>query len=472
MNRIKNLQRGYLLVQAIIFGTIGLVVLGGLINWGASNIKLSRYLNAREQSLALAEAGADYYRWHLAHSPTDFQDGTGEAGPYTHPFYDKNGEEIGEFVLEITPPVIGSTIVVIRSTGRTKGEFEIERTIETKLAIPSWAKYAVVANDDMRFGEGTEVFGPIHSNGGIRFDGLAHNLVTSARSTYNDPDHTGVNEYGVHTHRAPVDYLPPNNLSTRSDIFAAGREISVPAIDFVGLSSDLADIKTKAKTADGLYLPHSGSLGYYLVFKINDTVDVYKVTSLEAAPSGCSSSQSGWGTWSVKRKTFLANYTFPTNGLIFIEDNIWVAGQIEGARLTIASARFPESVTTNTNITIVEDLKYSYFDGRDTLALIAQNDINIGLKSEDNLDIHAALMAKNGRVGRHYYSSACGAEYKRSSLNLLGLIATNGRYGFAYVDGTGYNQRNLNYDGNLLYSPPPSFPLTSDQYQTISWREI
>jgi hypothetical protein len=51
------------------------------------------------------------------------------------------------------------------------------------------------------------------------------------------------------------------------------------------------------------------------------------------------------------------------------------------------------------------------------------------------------------------------------------MIATNQRYGFAYTDGTGYLIRNLNYDGSLLYGPPPSFPLTSDQYVTLTWEE-
>jgi hypothetical protein len=52
------------------------------------------------------------------------------------------------------------------------------------------------------------------------------------------------------------------------------------------------------------------------------------------------------------------------------------------------------------------------------------------------------------------------------------MIATNTRYGFAYTDNTGYTTRNINYDGNLLYAPPPSFPLTSNQYSTISWEEV
>ena len=88
------------------------------------------------------------------------------------------------------------------------------------------------------------------------------------------------------------------------------------------------------------------------------------------------------------------------------------------------------------------------------------------------MQIDGALIAQNGRVGRHYYSSSCGSNYVRSTLTLNGMIATNIRYGFSYTDNTGYQVRNLNYDANLLYSPPPSFPLTSDQYEILKWQEV
>jgi hypothetical protein len=63
-------------------------------------------------------------------------------------------------------------------------------------------------------------------------------------------------------------------------------------------------------------------------------------------------------------------------------------------------------------------------------------------------------------------------EELQREITLYGMIATNLRYGFAYTDGTGYADRIIIYDSNLLYSPPPSFPLTSDKYTTISWEEI
>ena len=57
-------------------------------------------------------------------------------------------------------------------------------------------------------------------------------------------------------------------------------------------------------------------------------------------------------------------------------------------------------------------------------------------------------------------------------LSLFFFMATFLRYGFAYTNGTGYQNRNITYDANLLYGPPPSFPLTSEQYEPISWEEI
>ena len=66
--------------------------------------------------------------------------------------------------------------------------------------------------------------------------------------------------------------------------------------------------------------------------------------------------------------------------------------------------------------------------------------------------------------------SGFATEDQRAAITLFGMIGTNARYGFAYTDGNGYQDRNIIYDANLLYAPPPSFPLTTDQYVTISWK--
>lgn len=487
MFRKNKLHKGSILIQAFLFGALSIVMIGALISWAGANIKASRVGVYREQALQIAEAGIDYYRWHLAHAPTDYRDGTLIAGPYVHDFLDKDGVKIGTFTLDITPPPVGFTIVTIKSTGRVDVDPTVYRSILVQLAIPSLAKYAVAANDNMRFGQGTEVFGPIHTNGGIRFDGIAHNIITSARSDYDDLDHAGANEFGVHTHVTappgagindafrPLEAPPTNPVQNRVDVFEIGRTFPVPALDFTGLTTNLAQIKADAQ-ASGQYFASSAAQGYRVVFRVDDTFDLYRVNQLTNPPGGCASGQSGWGTWSIGTgggaQTFLANYAIPANGLIFIEDNVWVEGQINTARATLAAGRFPDNPNTRPSITINNNLLYTNYDGQDVISLISQGNINTGLSSLDTLRIDGALVAQNGRVGRHYYSSNCGVGHVRTTLTLYGMLATNLRYGFAYTDGTGYQTRNIIYDANLLYGPPPSFPLTSDQYSIISWDEV
>ncbi|MEX0931520.1 MAG: hypothetical protein WDZ88_02100 [Candidatus Paceibacterota bacterium] len=469
--RKQPTQQGLILLNIIVFGSIAVMLITALVVTAVSTINVARNVANQEQAFQIAEAGIEYYRWHLAHAPTDYTDGTGSPGPYVHEYFDRQNNKIGEFALTIEPPPIGSTIVTITATGTVVADSNISRAIRTHLAIPSLARFAVAANSDMRFGEGTVVFGPIHSNGGIRFDGLAHNVVSSAVEDYNDPDHSGGNEFGVHTHVSPTDPLPPATVPLRPDVFEAGRQFPIPAVDFVGISTDLASIKSNAQS-DGYYYANSGALGYRIVLRTDDTFDIYRVNNVVNSPGGCSSSQTGWGTWSVNSQTFLSNNPLPANGLIFVEDHVWVEGQIDGARITIASGRFPDNPSTRTNITVNNDLLYTNYDGSDVIGLISQNNFNIGMVSQNSLRIDAAIIAQNGRVGRHHYSNKCNPYHQRDEVTLYGMIATSLRYGFAYTDDTGYADRYLNYDANLLYGPPPSFPLTSDQYVTISWEEV
>ncbi len=112
-------------------------------------------------------------------------------------------------------------------------------------------------------------------------------------------------------------------------------------------------------------------------------------------------------------------------------------------------------------------------DGPDVLGLIAQNNISIGLYSENDLEIDAALLAQRGRVGRNHYTWPLSpVDYvHRQKITIYGSIVTKQRYGFAWTDGTGYQDRILNFDNNLVYWPPPFFP-TGDKYQIDLWEEL
>ncbi len=482
----KTAESGQLSIIVLIFSSVAIIILSGLIVWVDGSQKSAVRTSNQKSALMAAEAGIEYYRWHLAHAPNDFKDGTGQAGPYTHNYFDKDGNLIGQYILDITPPPINSSLVTIKSTGKLAGVSDVQKVIQAQLGIPSVIKYALLANSNIKLEPGTKVLGPVHSNGGIQFDGIAYNLVTSARTTYNDPDHGGPDEYAIHTHTVPVDPLPPSPLPLRADVFTAGRQFPVPAVDFTGLTSTLATIKKNAQSA-GLYFgqPAQGSKGYHIVLKTNDTLDIYKVKKLMKRPSNTCKNvlhQKKWNTWSIGTNNgdeqLIANYAFPANGLVFVEGNVWVEGQINTAKITIASGKFPGNPGNYTNIIVNKSITYTNYDGQDVIGLIAQGNIEIGMNSADTLRVDAAVVAQNGNVWRYYYQPASGSKVNcspydtKTNLTMNGMIATNSGYGFGYTDGSGYKNRTIIYDSNLLYNPPPGFPLISDYYQQVSWKEL
>ncbi len=476
-NISKN--RGSLIVQTLVFGSIAILMINALASFAATSVKLSRLTYIKEQAFQSAEAGVDYYRWHLAHAVSDYQDGTGAPGPYVHTLNDEDGNPIGQFSLTITPPTSGSTVVNVESTGISSIDSTQIRKISTRVAMPSIAENAFAGNNNMAFGIGTEIYGPVKSNGGIRFDGYAHNIVSSGVTSYNDTDGGacgGPNSYGVHTCVGVDDPKYPTTLPNRPDVFGAGRLLNQPHIDFSGFTADIGNLKTIAQSADGFYRAAAGAgfVGYHIVLKTNDTFDLYKINSWASIGNSC---DDGYATssWSVNTQTLQGNYAFPVSGVIFIQDHLVIDGQIDGARLTIAAALLPEPASSQyKNIIINNDLTYTNMDGTDSLGLVAQGGVMVGLFSDDNLVINGALMAQHNAVGRFNYLGNSCAYKSRSVLTLYGMIASYARYGFAYGSpaSSGYTTRNINYDANLLYAPPPSFPLTSNQYQILSWQEV
>lgn len=486
----SSVEHGGIIIQVIAFAAIGIIILSGLVRWAATSVRVARVGEYREQAVQIAEAGVDYYRWHLAHAPSDFQDGTGVAGPYIHPFYDAEGVRVGQFALTIDPPPLGSTIVTITATGTVDADPTVMRAVRARLGKPSFAKYAVISNSDMSIG--ADIIGPMHSNGGIYYvSGTAFNIITSAKTTFNSTTTGGVTKWGVY---AASDPNPPTAFATVTAMFTAGRQISTPSLDFAGITVDLAALETAA-VANGRYYGASGGLGYHIVLQTNDTFDIYRVDTAATGGATCEARQ--WWTypncpsisnakWSIGTQTQIGNdVPFPANGIIFAEDHVWVDGQIDSARLTIVAATIPD-VGNRKNIIVNTNLRYTNYDGQDVIGLIAQDNFWVGVVSDDNLRIDAAIIAQNGRVSRYAYRS-CGVYDVQTSITFYGMFATNQRYAYGNLGSScstppassvnsfnsGYNTtRTYIYDPFLLYGPPPSFPLTADQYQIISWDEI
>lgn len=455
--RKKNTLRGplgmiliYELLVIFIFSTVMI----GILASASQQVKILRSSVNREQALQIAEAGVNYYQWHLAHFPTDFQDGTGGPGPYIHDYVDKDTSvTTGRFSLTITAPLVGSTIVTIQSTGYTLANPNETRTITTRYGIPSLAKYSLLTNGLVWIGSASSVGGPLHSNNGIRFDGTGNAPITSARDTYSCPASQG----------SPCPATQPGIWGSAPQSTRNFWQFPVPAVDFSTMTSDLATIKSSAQ-ALGIYLPPSSAQGYSLVFNNNSTVSVYKVNSLRTHATGWD--QNGVAhneDLDYNTRTLQFTQALPTNGQIFIEDRTWVEGQISG-RVLVAAARLPYNPSTAPSILVPNNITYTAYDGSVNLGLLAQADVLITYFAPNTLNVDAALVAQNGSVQRYNFPGNM-----KNTITLYGTVITYGRRVLYWVGSSGYPTITTIYDTNLLYSPPPSFPLSSSGYQQITW---
>lgn len=455
----KQKQLGVILVYEILITFIFSVVMVAILATANLQIRALRSSINREQALQIAEAGVNYYQWHLSHFPTDYQDGTSGPGPYIHDYVDRDTQLVlGRFSLLVTPPPTGSTVVTIQSTGYTLTNPNQKRVVTTRYGIPSLAQFAFLTNESVWIGDTESVSGRLHANNGIRFDGTGNAPIESAKQTYTCPSWQG----------SPCPATKPGIWGAAAQSTKNFWKFPVPAIDFSSVTADLANIKSGAQT-NGLYLPPASAQGYSLVFNNNNTVTVYKVTSLRAH-------QTGWDVngrahnedLDYNNRVLQFTQALPANGLIFVEDRTWVEGTVSG-RVLVAAGRLPYNPNTAPSILIPNNILYTAKDGTVSLGLFAQKDILVTYFAPATLEIDAALIAQNGSVQRYYFSGNI-----KTSITTYGSLMTFGVWTWSWVNGSGqivsgYTNTNTVYDANLLYAPPPNFPLSAQGYQQISW---
>jgi hypothetical protein len=470
MESSKVAEQGSILVFCVIIIFIFCLVMIGLLKYATAELQLTGSSVAREQAFQIAEAGVNYYEWHLANFPTDYWDGNSSTtpGPYIHNYVDNNtGLTIGKYSLKITPPAVGSTVVEVQSLGYTLADPLVSRTITVLYGVPSLAQYAFLTNSDAWIGSTESVSGPFFSNEGIRFDGTGNAPIMSAMQSYTCPWYDGcgpANGPGV---------TEPGIWGAAPQSTQNFWEFPEPNTDFAALTENLSSLETSAKSG-GLYLPPSGSDGYSLVFASNGTFNVYKVTSLASEPMG----QDVNGNQQTKsidygNRTLLdSNLPIPSNGVIYSEDNTWVEGMVNG-KVMLAVANLPYNANSAPELMIPNNICFTTCGaGRDhtsSLGLIGQQNILVTYKSPNNLEIDAALIAQNGSAERYYWSGNV-----LNSITIYGTVGSFGVWTWSWVDGSnnivsGYTNTDTIYDSNLLYYPPPSFPLSSSGYQPISW---
>lgn len=447
INNFRDNTRGSALMFVMVFGSVAMmIIIFGVSGYAIFENRASIYKHEREKSFHIAEAGVNYYRWHLAHNPTDYKDGTvNGVGPFEHEYYDKDGNLVGYFSLDIDEPLAGSSVVTVRSTGWTISAPKAKRTIQVRVGFPALTDYSMLANASLNFGFTTVVHGAVHSNNEIRFDGETDSWVDS---------HIRVKGGG-----GPKSFW----------------RYPVAAIDFYGVTSDLSAIRDQADDG-GIHLTSSGKEGWSLIFK-GDNFDLYKVNNRDC--------YYGIGEWRKRKqnyywegsincydigsKTFVNNYDIPDNGAIFIEDDTWVEGTVDG-RVSIGVGRFPVQEPYK-KLYINNNLVYNEKTSDDVIGLMAQGEIIVPYEAPSTMEINAAMLSQFESIYHPYYF-----ESLRTSLTILGSQISYEGGGWKYVNGlghvvTGYENTYHSYDANLKYYPPPGFPVGS-VYELVSWEEL
>lgn len=468
---MKNSKKGASLPAILVIVTAAVIFIYAILFVLVKQLEFSTRQIALEQSLNIAEAGVNYYRWHLAHDPDDYTDGTGEPGPYEHEYTDPEGSPIGRFSLDITPPDAGSSVVTIKSTGWSYDFPNIKRAVKVQYGQPSFARYSFLQHESSWYGSGITVNGLIHSNNGIRMDGTNMSLVNSAQETYVCGSETGC--YNQSYCNSPCNWNSSESQCECPGVWGSGGDeglwqYPVTPVDFDAISFDFVQMKSSAQQ-EGLHLENSGKRGYHIVFN-GENFEVFRVNTTRYVyaygQDGCQRRHQ-----IIRSETSLGSYSITDYPIVFAEDNLWVEGNLDG-RITVVGAQFPID-TTITNVWIPNSITYTNYDQSNSLGLIAQNDIYFARNIPEDFRIDGAIMAQQGRIIRHAYYWWCGgsSEAIKDKLTIYGSIISFQKSYWNYGSlSSGFIERDISYDPNLLYFSPPFFP-TSGEYEFISWIE-
>ncbi len=463
-----NHKKGSLLVLVLVFGSVFLIILVSFVNSVIIQRKVISLSYTKQKSTEIAEAGLNYYRWFLSHFPGDVTNGTNQPGPYVHKYKDPEGGYIGEYSLEINSNNYCGKVasIAVKSTGYTYNNPNIKSVIRAKYKLPTVAEYSFITNSGVVYGADRNIFGPVHSNQGIKMEGHHNSTVSSGVASWTCTASFFCNP----------DQVVPGVFTTSGNATPSLFYFPAPPVDFNGLTIDLSDMKNRAQNNGGIFYGPSGSFGYKVVFRDNQ-VDIYKVTS--ALEYWAYSSYEGWHREQNVITAFdlIATHTINNNcPLLYFEDKVWLEGSIN-QKVSLAAADL--SSGNQTNIVVNNNITYKPNSNAGLLA-IAKDDIDIGLVVPDNMIAHGIFVAQNGRFGRNHYNenylTAAYRQYvKRSSLTRLGSVVSNGRVGTKWGDSngwsSGFNYRYTSFDINQVDNPPPLTPETSDVYLLRDWKQ-
>jgi hypothetical protein len=458
----KTQQSGYLMVMVLVFGAIFLTIVTSFVTFVVTQSRLVDQKFQFEQAGHAAEAGINYFKWNLAHYPNSTT--TSYVGVYRDP----EGADIGQFEIAVASTTYcGETASLqVTSTGYTYNSPTVQRSITARYARPTVAEYSFIINSNVWVGSDQQIVGPYHTNGGVRMDGTNNSVVTSGQTNWSCTPAFGCTPT---TTRDGV-------FTTTANANPALFDFPSPPVNFAGITVDLSTIQNRAQNSGGLYFGPSTREGYHVIFLSDGRVEVRRVNSKQAEPNGFA-----WGYYLhvLNGTSLVGTYTIPTScPVLYFEDQVWLEGTVRG-KVTIAAA---DVDTAGVDRSIILNNNILYANATSGLLAISEYDMTIPLIVPDNMTLNGIFIAQNGKFTRNSYDTddlpnAWDAYVQRNSLTINGTIVSNGRVGTKWVtvpSGTfvsGFNNRYTTYDRNLMTSPPPYTPETSDVYEFNDWRD-
>jgi len=450
--KLKIIDKRGMYLPVILMATVLFLSFAvAIISLAYSNIKIANLGERKVGALAIAEAGINYYMWHLAHDNDDYCDGgscSGSApyGPFTHDYFSIGGKALGAYELFITPPTPGNSYVTVKSIGKVAGT-NMEKSISAVIGMPSFTKYTLLTNNsELWVGSGEKVGGSVFINhSGVRNDGEITGDTYSTETTYHsdmfNTELDGINGAGI---------------------FGGGKIFPTPAIDFNQLGIDILNLRNESQLVANGYFNDSGGQGWHIILNTNN-YEIRKVKKYNNTDLNIIQEETG------------TTHDYPSSGVIYCEDDVWIEGRVNNQKITVAAADPEASANHRKRIIIPNSILFTNYDGSDKVGLLTQTDILLTRNSPYNIEIDAAMVAKDGEIKIKQYCSplsTCSSD-RKGNIKVYGSMAHNTGLIWTYDYGggkwSGYHTTETVLDPYNVLNPPPRFP-TTGAYSIISWK--
>jgi len=402
----------------------------------------------------------------------------------------------------------------VESTGTSSGaarKVVLSGDFTVRVQRDNFAKFALFTDHHTTtsggiiwFNNNTHFYGPVHTNElfsfaknpGANFEGIVTQQNSLARFYNNN-----------NPFQANADTNPPNDVP----VFNAGYTRSASAITLAS-SVQQQDMIDQARGGDttsgnGIFVANSGgNLTGGIYVDGNSTISM----SLDGSNNAVYSIVQGSTTKNITVNRATSQTTVQTVGGSTVTyggipdgaDDVGTIVYVNGSITSLGGTVQPDTELTITNqndVIITNHLRYADYTPASgtpgTVGYVPPNaegatnlfglvswggNIRVGTTAPNNIDIHGAVMARNGVFTVDNYSTGS----PRGNINLLGGLITGYYGGVGTFDSStgqtshGYG-RNLHYDSRMAAGKaPPYFPsmttfiaFTNDITDKIAWQE-